>query len=455
MSAAQSDVTPLLASDHGICPSRVPPFGHFHGFSAPTSAHLNMSPTHDYHIPDELISPRMPIPNFHLIRGSPKPRVEELSDDTDIAALPHFQTSKHRVSGKTPPSGLQGAPVRPWPWQLTGHPPHVSPPPVYSSSPEHTYVPTFAEEGPHINLPLRGIPLFPALPHPPATRTRTYHVPSGSEVASEASIHCGPFKTADAHPVDGIRDAAIAFPSDDEDDSTIYPHDSASTSSSVRLPGLFNSHGCFSSVTRYLEEGVVEVHDVCLGATQRYLGALRVNWELRHGRGVAGPVGAGPIRRRRVPAGERGSPYLRATRRHRAASEDGGRRGLHGHGFDDDVHDDVVDAADGCQSRRVRVNRIPRATNSLLQNTSYICDLIWRRALRDREDVLAAETCGCRNMGFLFDCAETIILYDAREWAKDPKGSFEMVCQAGRDLCRELKDLDGIERVNDIESLRL
>lgn len=79
---------------------------------------------------------------------------------------------------------------------------------------------------------------------------------------------------------------------------------------------------------------------------------------------------------------------------------------------------------------------------------------MWRRAQRDREDVPGAEICACRNMGFLSECAETIVLHDAGEWERDPERGFKKVCQAGRDLCRELEDAEGMERVDDVEFWR-
>jgi hypothetical protein len=206
-------------------------------------------------------------------------------------------------------------------------------------------------------------------------------------------------------------------------------------------------------MTRHLEEGAAEVHDTCLAATQRYLEALRVNWELRHGRDVfAVPLGGGPARRHRDRAWACGSPYVRADPWRRAVSENGVLGCISGFGPHDDDDGRIIDVADDVQSRD---NHIPRPTDSLLQNTSYICDLIWRRALRDRGDVLGAETCGCRDMGFLLECAETVVLYDAGEWERDPERGFQMICEAGGNFCRDLKDAEGMERVNGIAVRRI
>ncbi|ROW11079.1 hypothetical protein VMCG_01450 [Cytospora schulzeri] len=421
-STAHREMPPHAIPGHNLHPHYVPPFGHFQGFSAPSSSHENMSSqyaTYSYQVPDDgWISPRMPIPNFSLFRGSPQPRVEELSDGPDDVPQPYRQSSQHRVSGVAATPGLHCGPARPCTRQMAGSPTQISPPPEYSSTPEHTPVPAFAETPLPAMLPACGAPTTTHPLNSPAAKPRNYHVPSEDEETSDVSTKGGSSKTAHSAAVASKPDKVISVLSDNDGNSTVYPNDSVSTPSCTTLPSLPGSDSLYSDVKRHLEEGVVEVHNVCLAVTQRYLEALRVNWELRHGRDVAVPLGGGPARRHRDRAGERGSPYPRAGGpwRH-AVSEDGG--GL-------------------------------EPTDSLLQNTSYICDLIWRRALRDRDDVLGAETGGCRDMGFLFECAETVVLYDAGEWEREPQRGFGRICQAGRDLCQELKDVKGVEVVNGI-----
>ncbi|KUI62251.1 hypothetical protein VP1G_09378 [Cytospora mali] len=438
--------------EHDPRPHYVPPFGHFQGFSAPSSVHQNMDSsygTYGYHVPDGLISPRMPIPNFSLLRGSPQPRVVELSDDPDNTPQLHYQSQHHRVSGIAAPSKLHCEPTRPWAGQqLTEPSTQTSLPPEYSFSPEHTPVPAFAQKLAPMMLPVRGAPTFPAQPHPLAAKPRKFCVPSEKEEASEASIKGGSLEATDATLVAGDPDEIISVSSegDSDSDSTVYPHDSVCTASSTTFPNSSDS-SFFPDATRQLEAGVVEIHDICLAVTQRYLEALRVNWELRHGRDVVVPLGGGPVRHQHDGTGERGSPYVRAGRPGRwMLSEDDDMEYTHGFGLRyHDGGDRVIDVDES------RNNHIPRPTDSLLQNTSYICDLMWRRALRDRDDVLGAETYGCRNMGLLFECAETVVLYDSVEWEMDSERGFEMICQAGRNLCRTLNDVEGMERVNDIE----
>lgn len=456
-STTQWDVPPHPVPEHDLRPHYVPPFGLFQGFSAPPSAHHNMSSqyaTHGWHVPDDgWISPRMPIPNFSLFRDLPQQRLEELSDDTEDVPQPRCQPGQHRVSGIAATTGLHCGPARPWAGQLAGSSTQISPPPEYSSTPEYIPVPAFAEGAVPVMLPARGARALP-LPHSSAVIPQTYKVPFEGEEESDASIKGVSSETAYSAAVAGNLDEVPFISSDNDGNSTVYPDDSVSGSSLATLSSLSDSGSFFPDATGHLEEGVAEVHDVCLAATQRYLEALRVNWELRHGRGVAVPLGGGPARRRRDRAWERGSPYARAGPWRRAVSENGGLDYIRGFGFgshDHDHDDPIVDVADDNESRD---SHIPRPTDSLLQNTTYICDLIWRRSLRDRGDVLGAEICGCRDMGFLFECAETVVLYDAGEWERDPERGFEMICQAGRNLCRDLKDVEGMERVNDIAAGR-
>lgn len=246
-------------------------------------------------------------------------------------------------------------------------------------------------------------------------------------------------------------------PDSDDDDvnSTVYPSDSTTTASSSTASGVNQNGG---AVPRSLEEAVVEVHNTCLAATQRYLESLRINWELRHGREILTPPGlAGPTRRLRDRACARGSPYsysLPRRRTGRALSDNSGLeyvRGLRGGGGGgDDASVEQEGGNRGCR-QPLPAGPIPAPTDSLLQNTSRICELIWRRARRDREDVLGAEAGGARLIALLVGCAEAVVLYDAAEWDGDPERGFYMACRAGRELCRELGDSLGVERVDMIE----
>lgn len=302
-------------------------------------------------------------------------------------------------------------------------------------------------------LPARGAPALPP-PHFPAIEPRTYQVPSENGEASDASTKGASSETAHSAALADNIEENITNSSGNDGNSTIYPDESVSAPPLATLPSLPDSSSFSSDATaRHLEEGAAEVHDTCLAATQRYLEALRVNWELRHGRNVfAVPLRGGPARRHRDRAWERGSPYVRAGPWRRAVSENGILGCIRGFGPHDENGGRIIDVADDNQSRD---NHIPTPTDSLLQNTSYICDLIWRRALRDRGDVLGSEICGFRDIGVLLECAETVAFYDAKEWARDPERGFQMICEAGQIFCRDLKDAEGMERVNDIAVRRV
>lgn len=234
----------------------------------------------------------------------------------------------------------------------------------------------------------------------------------------------------------------------------------------------------------HLADDVVEVHDVCLLVTQRYLNALRINWQLRHGReeavvpgSAAAAAAAGVVmaqrlafgrtprktRRRGGLAGDGGGGHHRKARKQRrggqrralredsyylAASESSSRgEDDDGTGMDSDRrprrHCPPQDNNnnDNNNSRR---SPIPRPTDSLLQNIHSICDLIWRRARRDRADVLGAEVQGCRAMQVLQESGETIVLHDAGAFSRDPGGCFARVLGAGRAICRELGDWEAL-----------
>ncbi|KAG8164874.1 hypothetical protein KVR01_005149 [Diaporthe batatas] len=207
--------------------------------------------------------------------------------------------------------------------------------------------------------------------------------------------------------------------------STVYPNDSSTTASSSTASPKAHAGGVSP---RPLEEAIVEIHNICLAATQRHLESLSVNWELRQGNEILIQSGhAGPTRRLRDRACARDSPYPSPRRKRRALSENSGL----------ELGDQHMQPA--CP--------IPAPTNSLLQNTSHICELLWRRACRDRGDVLGAEAAALRRMGLLVGCAEAVVLYDASEWEGDPGKGFYAACRAGRDFCAELGDSRGAGRV--------
>lgn len=375
--------------------------------------------------------------------------MEPLSDENDHMRSTGYGSLQHHVGGLVHTHeyhhGLS-SPVTAR--QLSEPPTYITPAPQYFLSPENA--PAFAERPVSLMLPPREAPTEPVqipVQHH-VLGLNTIRVPTNSDV-SDVDQHpqgltlttTGPLLTANE------KGEPTSISDDDEDaNSIVYPYDSTSTASSSTV--FRADHG---DPARRLEEAVVEVHNTCLAATQRYLESLRVNWELRHGREILTPPSglAGPTRRIRDRAGARGSPYsLQRRRTRRALSDNSGLEYISGLRGGEDAGEDG-----GTQSRRQQLQAcpIPAPTDSLLQNTSRICELIWRRACRDREDVPGAEAGGARRVALLVECAAAVVLYDANEWDGDPERGFYTTCRAGRDLCRELGDLRGVEGVDGIE----
>ncbi|KAL1868689.1 hypothetical protein Daus18300_005823 [Diaporthe australafricana] len=303
-------------------------------------------------------------------------------------------------------------------------------------------------------LPPRAPPPGP-LPVPvqhPVLRENTIRVPSCSETSDADQQPQGPATTKrplvakESGEVDSIIDSSSS-------NSTVYPGDSTSKASSSTASRAERG----GVPLRPLEEAALEVHNTCLTATQRYLESLRVNWELRHGREIMTPLGlAGPTRRLRDRAGDRGSPYAVPRRpSRRALSDNSGLEHMRGGPSEGHHRAPPTGVRNGEAGVRGPQHAcpVPAPTDSLLQNTSHICGLIWRRACRDRADVMGAEAGAARSIGLLIESSETVVLYDADEWERDPRRGFYMACKAGRNLCRELGDLEGVERVDGTERL--
>lgn len=385
--------------------------------------------------------------------------MEQLSDETSRMPSTAYNACQNHVGGlehthehHQGPSG--SGRVR----QLSEPPTYSTPPPQYFSSPMNGPTPAFARRPtsvmsrPRVTLPC---PPVPDQYHVPGRNT--IRVPSNSDV-SDADQQPQGLTTAERRLTTNEK-GELTPDSDDDDDvnSTVYPSDSTTTASSSTAYGVNQNGG---APPRSLEEAVVEVHNTCLAATQRCLESLRINWELRHGHEIMTPPGlAGPTRRLRDRAGARGSPYSLPRRRTgRALSENSGlehMRGLQGGGDDAGEEEEEVEEGGDAKKQGRRhpppACPIPAPTDSLLQNTSRICELVWRRARRDREDVLGAEAGGARRVALLVGCAEAVVLYDAAEWDGDPERGFYTACRAGREFCRELGDSLGVERVDGIE----
>lgn len=290
-------------------------------------------------------------------------------------------------------------------------------------------------------------------------RPFTIRVPSYSPLSSLASLS-GTVNLIHPRASPGCHESTY-IPSFSEagctcDKFTIYPEDSVSSAEQSPASATDVASLAFWP-RRDLAKDVVEVHDVCLAATQRYLEALHVNWDLRNGEPI--PVGAGPVRRNKRAGGTQWSPYSRPTQppRRRAYS-------------DTDLHElsywanagaeQLREKKDDTSPRHLRqlraqqnrpTNPIPFPTTSLLENIHHICGSIWLQALRNRKDVLGAEAAGCREMKALFDYGETIVLHHPADFEKDPEGCFWRVLEAGVGICTELGDWEGVERLKGAE----
>jgi hypothetical protein len=99
---------------------------------------------------------------------------------------------------------------------------------------------------------------------------------------------------------------------------------------------------------------------------------------------------------------------------------------------------------------------IPECTDSLLNNVSAICEMVWRRGRRDRLDVPGAERQAATQMAQILGWAESVVLVDMDEgdWiegdAQAEADAIGRVMRAGKSLCEWLDDLWAVE---EIESL--
>lgn len=287
--------------------------------------------------------------------------------------------------------------------------------------------------------------------HPPqelaAMPSITIRVPSYSPISSLTSLLGGSYSLNPAAIAGHHTDRPTPSDSEPGDNGgggggpTIYPEDSRSTAGAPPAGGT-----AFARMRETLADDIVGVHDICLAASQRYLEALRANWDLRNGE-VVQPAGGGDRRPARARARARWSPYDRHGPRRRARSETDAAGSGDSAAFldDDDNNDDDVHHHHHHQKKRD--NPIPMPTTSLLHNIHHICGLIWARAQRDRDDVLGAEAAACRAMARLHERSERVVLHRAADLEVDPEGCWRRVVESGRAVCRVLGDGEGLERL--------
>lgn len=270
----------------------------------------------------------------------------------------------------------------------------------------------------------------------------TFRVPSDSEPSYlNYDAELSAFEASHPDDLEAAAEMAASIPSSvvGEGESTIYPEDSVSATSRAGAPP--------DVLVGSLVDSVVVIHDICLAATQKYLDNLRTNWDLRNGRPAnSGEVekllGGRPARIHERGPGDRWRPYTRSVLRRRANSEN------HLEHVTMDIEGDQYQD-DGSPHRPVlaQKNPIPESTNSLLDNVRHICNLIWRRAQRDRVDVLGAEAKGCQEMSYLYECGEAVVLYNVTDAAKDPQACWGRLMAAGTGICRGLGDWEGLRMI--------
>lgn len=378
-----------------------------------------------YMIPEGDTSPQMIIPN-PVLWETPRPQVQSLVDShNENYPLSHrYPTCCDLNSENVSAVFFEHPAIQQWPF------PNHPPAPTYT---DIAFVnPTYHVQGGchgRASLSMSSV----ASHHP-----RAFRVPSDSEPG-----HLG--EKLDFSPIDALSDVleaedeAMSIPSSTlgVSASTIYPEDSVSTTSRASAPPN-------AVPQRTLVEVVVEIHDICLAATQRHLETLRVNWDLRNARPVGGAdansLGGRPVRGQDRGHGNRWAPYAAAESRRRVHSESHLDRMAVGSNGEQHQDSGRHHHSAFPPSR----NPIPNSTNSLLHNIRHISDIIWRRVQRDREDVLGAEVKGFRDMSFLHECGEMIVLYGVADAERDAEACFHRAVAAGTGICRELKDWEGM-----------
>ncbi|KAI6087892.1 hypothetical protein F4821DRAFT_277552 [Hypoxylon rubiginosum] len=95
---------------------------------------------------------------------------------------------------------------------------------------------------------------------------------------------------------------------------------------------------------------------------------------------------------------------------------------------------------------------IPTPTNSLLDNISGICGMLWAGSQNNRLHVLNVERAAVDNMSRLLCWAETVALSDPDERRTAEEGALWRVLEAGRNLCAWLGVPDGIQAMSRLES---
>lgn len=161
------------------------------------------------------------------------------------------------------------------------------------------------------------------------------------------------------------------------------------------------------------------VHDICLQATKTYLSSHKANHQARASR-FSDPPGHPP-----------------------------GSRGDEGENKQDILERAFAGLDHISQSQQPD---IPDASDSLLQNISGICNMLWLGSQRDRLLVLSVERIAVDNMARLLTWAEMVALGDRDEWTLAEHDALMRVLDAGRNLCAWLGVKDSIRDMETLEA---
>ncbi|KAI0140164.1 hypothetical protein F4776DRAFT_580404 [Hypoxylon sp. NC0597] len=171
--------------------------------------------------------------------------------------------------------------------------------------------------------------------------------------------------------------------------------------------------------TQRICTAVHAVHDICLRSTKTFLDSHLVN------------------RRARVSNSPHGIPPDQLK-----AETSNTRSGININ----------IDNTWNTHTQNIARSPIPLSSNSLLNNISSICTMLWAGSQRDRLDVLNVERAAVENMGRILCWAETVALGDYDEWNMADEEALRQVLEAGRNLCDWLQVPDGIQGMDALEN---
>lgn len=223
-------------------------------------------------------------------------------------------------------------------------------------------------------------------------------------------------------PPPSHHNVSVSGPSNEVDQDMDRRASTAISVADSTVSQTISIHSSDSDQAKHLCAAVAMVHDICLQATKTYLSSHHVNRRARAS-GSLDPLIA-PAR----------SPDNSGS----ANNENSASNAR------------LLGRGEPRMPPRAQQSHIPRATDSLLNNVSGICNMLWSGSQRDRLDVLNVERMAVENMARLLGWAETVALGDYDEWTLAEDAALWRVVDAGRNLCAWL----GVqESIHDMENL--